>query len=256
MTQKLYCRFAAVYDAMGADRCSVKMAEYTMRLLHRFDADVVHALDLCCGTGTALKIFAHRGWQLAGLDQSPDMLRVARRKLDGTGTRLYLRTLPEFTIPLPRDPETANGFDLITCFYDSLNYMLTKRDLTQAFRSVHAHLKPGGWFIFDMNTAEALKVLWDGHIYADARDDLAWVWKNSYDERKGTADCTATFFVKTGRQWKRFTEVHTERAYTNSDIKRMLRDTGFAVRGFYKCFTFERPNRDCYRICVAAQRKG
>ncbi len=255
MNRKLYRRFADVYDAMGANRFSVEMAEYTVSLTHRFDIEVEDALDLCCGTGSALAFFSRRKWRLAGVDQSPDMLRSARKKLAGTGTRLYRRHLPMFSIPLPNDTRRGRGFDLVTSFYDSLNYLLTTSDLKAAFVSVHAHLRPDGWFIFDMNTPKALTVLWDGHVYADARDDLAWVWKNSYDERTRSADCEATFFVRKGRLWDRFTEVHTERAYPNSIIRKLLREAGFAVRAIYRCRTFEKPTRDCYRICVVARKK-
>ncbi|MBD3403417.1 methyltransferase domain-containing protein [candidate division GN15 bacterium] len=254
MPEQLYRRFATVYDRMGADRFSAEMAEYTIRIVRKFDITVTDALDLCCGTGTALQIFHRRGWRLAGIDQSPEMLAVAGRKLARARIDLYRRELPSFSIPLPGDDDIGRGFDLVTSFYDSLNYMLTKRALTGAFRSVYKHLKPGGWFVFDMNTAEALKTLWAGQVYADVLDDLAWVWKNRYDEKKRTADCAATFFVRKGSHWERFTEVHTERAYPNSEIKAMLRAAGFMVRGFYRCFSFEPPTRHAYRICAVAQR--
>ncbi|MCB2230400.1 class I SAM-dependent methyltransferase [bacterium] len=255
MNDKVYRRFAEVYDTMGADRFSAQMVEYTGELIHKFNIDVVHALDLCCGTGTALHLFARKGWQLVGVDRSEGMLKIARKKLRGTGAKLYQKSLPTFKIALPGDKETGKGFDLVTSFYDSLNYLLTQRDLKATFRTVHAHLKPGGWFVFDMNTAEALKVLWDGQVFADVHDNLAWVWKNTYDENKQTADCAATFFVRKGKVWERFTEVHTERAYANSVIRKLLRESGFVVRGLYRCFSFEKPDADDYRVCVVAEKK-
>jgi len=246
----IYKRFAEVYDEMGADRHSLKMTEYAFLMVNRFNVDVNTVLDLCCGTGSALKLFSELGWAISGVDASPAMLEMAEEKLAGRGALLYEQTLPHLDVPLPGE----SGFDLITSFYDSLNYLLTKRDLKATYRAAYKHLRPGGLFVFDMNTDEALKVIWDGHVYADTQDDLAWIWKNVYDENKQSADCIATFFVKSGKHWERFTEVHTERAYKNSEIRAMLKEVGFTVRGIYKCATFEKATRKTYRIAVAAQR--
>lgn len=248
--RKIYRRFAQVYDEMGADRHSLKMSEYTFVIVHRFNVEVNNVLDLCCGTGSAMKMFSELGWAVVGVDASAAMLEMAEEKLKGRRALLYNQTLPKIKIPFPTD----QGFDLVTSFYDSLNYLLRKSDLKGAFRAAYKHLRPGGLFVFDMNTEEALKIIWDGHVYADARDDLAWIWKNVYDEKKKTADCIADFFVKTGKNWERFTEVHTERAYKNSEIRAMLREVGFTVKGIYHCGTMEPATTKTYRIAVVAQR--
>jgi SAM-dependent methyltransferase len=134
--------------------------------------------------------------------------------------------------------------------------MKNERELKAAFRSVYRHLVPGGWFIFDMNTPEALKVLWGSSTWGDAQEALAWIWKNEYNGEKLSAECTATFFVRSGRYWKRFDEVHIERAYSNRVLRRLLREVGFDVRGSFRCLTFERPTRDTLRVCVVARRPG
>lgn len=247
---KIYQRFAEVYDSMGADQHSLAMAEYTLRIVRKFGLPVHTVLDLCCGTGSALQVFSELGWKGTGVDASPAMLALAKRKLKKYQVTLHQQTLPRFEIPLPADL----GFDLITSFYDSLNYMLKQTDLKAAFRSAHRHLRPGGLFVFDMNTAEALKVIWDSHVYADTRDDLAWIWKNIYNPTTRSADCVATFFVKSGHTYERFTEIHTERAYSNTLIKKLLRDSGFVVKGFYRCRTFEPATAKSYRICAVAQK--
>lgn len=46
------------------------------------------------------------------------------------------------------------------CWFDSMNYLLTKRELDTAFRKVNRVLKNGGLFIFDMNTIYGLSVNW------------------------------------------------------------------------------------------------
>ncbi len=249
-----YRKLSTVYDRMGADRHSLKMTEYCRQIFRRFEIHPESGLDLCCGTGTALQVFADWGISMSGLDRSAPMLAVAARKLSGRRIKLYQKSLPRFRI-LRTDKSNQTGrFDLVTCFYDSLNYLKNGRELQAAFRTVYRHLSPGGWFIFDMNTPAALKILWGGQVYADARDDLAWVWKNYYSEKTRSAECHATCFVKTGRTWERFDEVHTERAHDNEKIISFLERAGFEVSGFYRCHTFRKPTRNSYRICGVCRR--
>jgi len=254
MSNIVYNKFAAVYDRMGADSFSVDMVKYTVKIMRRFRIDASDGLDLCCGTGTAMLHLIEHGLNMSGLDQSQAMLRQARKKLSKHSVELHRGTLPRFTIGEKRNPARPRRFDLITCFYDSLNYLRNERELKAAFRSVYRHLAPGGWFVFDMNTPEGLRVIWGSQIWGGVENDLAWLWRNSYDREKGSAELAATFFVKSGSHWQRFDELHIEKGYGNRIIRRLLREVGFEVKGLYRCLTFEKPTRRTYRICVVAKR--
>lgn len=252
-----YQKFGAVYDRIGHDRFSVAMAEYTLELLARHDFRARDGLDLCCGSGTAIKWFCDRGLRMSGLDRSRPMLSAARKKLKGRGVKLYCQELPRCDIREASSPTRTQRrrFDLVTCFFDSLNYLLTERDLRAAFRATYHHLIPGGWFVFDMNTPYMFKSLVDteGPV-SDARDDIAWLFRDRKTDRPDMIDFLLTFFVKKGRHWTRFDEVHRERAYATSNIKRWLKAAGFQVKGCYRCFRFEPPERTTKRICVVARR--
>jgi SAM-dependent methyltransferase len=249
-----YSQLARVYDLMGADRHSVTMTDYCRKIFRRFKIHPQTVLDLCCGTGSALQIFSDWGLTVAGLDQSTAMLAIAARKLKGRKITLYQKSLPRFALLDDGRVGVVRRFDLVTSFYDSLNYLTTARDLKAAFRSVYKHLEPGGWFIFDMNTEAALKILWGGQVYAGTMDDIAWVWRNNYLKGRHAAECHTTCFVRKGKLWERFDETHVERAYPNEKIASMLEAVGFHIRGFYRCHTFRKPTTNTYRICGVAQR--
>ncbi len=250
-----YSDFATVYDLMGADRHSVQMVAYTMDIIRRFRIHVTSALDLCCGTGTALELFFNHGLQMSGLDGSAAMLAIAARKLRGKKITLYHKQLPKFKLLLTGNSRKSRQFDLITCFYDSLNYMKSPRELGTAFQSVQQHLHPGGWFIFDMNTPTALKTIWGNQVYAEAHENVAWIWKNKYSNKNKSATLQVTFFRRAGKTWSRFDELHVEYGYSNSQIRTLLNKAGFTVKGFYRCFTFQNADRHTNRICVIAQKR-
>jgi len=254
--KKVYGKFAGVYDSLDGDLFSVKMAQKTFDLLDRFGIEVKNCLDLCCGTGTAVKIFAEAGYHAEGLDGSREMLKMARRKLKRQKTVFHHQQLPSFKIPEKRGSRRLKKYDLITSYFDSLNYMLTSRDLGRVFKSVARHLNSAGAFIFDMNTPHALKFMWDDHVRTDLKDDIGIIWRNVYEPETKSAICYATFFAKAGRHWTRFDEVHVEAGYSNGEIRSLLRAAGFRVRGVYDCKSMKTATRETNRIVVVAQKKG
>ncbi len=249
-----YSQLARVYDLMGADHHSVMMTDYCRKIFRRFNIHPQTVLDLCCGTGTALQIFADWGLKVTGLDQSAPMLAIAARKLKGRKITLYQKSLPRFALLDKGHASIVRRFDLVTSFYDSLNYLTNARDLKAAFRSVYRHLTPGGWFIFDMNTEASLKILWGGQVYAGAMDEIAWIWQNNYLKGRHAAECHTTCFVRKGKLWERFDETHIEKAYPNEKISSMLEAVGFEIRGFYKCHTFRKPTANTCRVCGVVQK--
>jgi SAM-dependent methyltransferase len=253
---KPYDKLALIWDQMRQDRHSLRMIPYCQEIFKRFRSKPRTGLDLCCGTGSAIELLLEMGIDMDGLDGSAAMLTMASKKLRGRGVKLYHKQLPKFRIIDDHHPGRTRQYDLITSFYDSLNYLTTVRDLQAGFRSIADHLNPGGWFVFDMNTPAALKMIWDDQVWANALDDLAWVFRNEYVPRKKMAACHVTGFYRKGPNWQRFDETHWERGFENKQIKRLLTRAGLKIRGFYKCHTFRKPGPKTYRIAVAAQKSA
>ncbi|MCX6835816.1 MAG: class I SAM-dependent methyltransferase [candidate division Zixibacteria bacterium] len=254
-----YDQFSTVYDMIGHDRFSISMAEYALEIMKRFKVEPHDALDLCCGTGSAVRVFADQGIAMCGLDRSPQMLVIARQKLQDRHVKLYRQELPHFEIKTTTSGKRSSvqQFDLVTCFFDSLNYLRDERQLRATFKAVRRHLRPGGWFIFDMNTPYHLKTVFtDQKPYAGVNDNVAWIFRNGSTNTPDSADLLLTFFVKRGKRWERFDEIHRERAYSNPAIAAALRDAGLQVKGMYRCLSFERPTRKTMRVCFVVRRAG
>ncbi len=242
-----YEKFARVYDQMGSDKFSTRMFAYTQQILAQMKYQPKSVLDLACGTGTAAMMWAINNVVTFGIDGSAPMLAVARRKARKKKARIRFTRQPLTSFCLPRP------VDLITCYYDSLNYLLSPKDLIACFRSAHQTLHPGGYFIFDVNTIEAMKVIWGSQVYGGETPDLAWIWRNCYFPRSKTAELKATFFERKGTKWERFDELHVERGYTPTEIRQALQTAGFGQVRVYECFTFKKPERKSLRIAVIAR---
>jgi ubiquinone/menaquinone biosynthesis C-methylase UbiE len=180
-------------------------------------------LDMACGEGTFAVTMAAKGWQVTGVDASFQMLNHARQKAEQT------RVSVEFLNRDMRHIDFTEQFDLVTCWYDSLNYMLRTNDLRKVFSKVNAALKPGGYFIFDMNTIYHLTVGWQRHVNFIQQDtpDLFEIHRNSFNYESQVATVEIICFVRRGEFWERFEEKHQERGYQLEHIHEMLDKAGF-----------------------------
>ncbi len=250
---KPYHRFAKIYDEMGMNHFSEKMVAYTFQLLKKSKHKPKSVLDLCCGTGTAAMMFAEKGFETVGLDGSEYMLKMARKKTKYRKLQInyYHQHLPKIDII---KNNRIQKFDLITSYYDSLNYLLTERDLTRCFKNIHRHLNPGGMLIFDMNMYSAFKNIWV-RTRAGCHKDIAWIFETKLNDKRHQAELSATFFIRKKRLWEKFTEIHNERAYTITTLRKILNASGLKPLGIYKCFTSAKPDQKTNRIAVVSVRK-
>jgi hypothetical protein len=57
-------------------------------------------------------------------------------------------------------------FDVVICVFDTLNHLPRLADWRQMFDRAHEHLADGGLFVFDVNTTQRLRRLWQGPAFA------------------------------------------------------------------------------------------
>jgi SAM-dependent methyltransferase len=190
----LYGEFAPVYARGPYPEYSRTIASLLLRVLRKFTISPRDLLDLACGEGTFAVAMARRGIHVIGIDQSHDMLKLARQRArrERVGVRFLHMDM--------RSLQFINEFDLVTCWYDSLNYLLKPDHLKKTFSGVFRALRRGGLFIFDMNTIYALSVFWQQYpcrVQQDT-DDIFEVARPRYDARRRTATMDITAFVRSG----------------------------------------------------------
>lgn len=141
-----YDAIAQFYDSVVAD--PTKKASWLKQLIQQHNPSAKNILELACGTGSLLEAFA-KDYQIVGLDNSEEMLNVARKRLPET----------LFVLADMADFEMDQKFDVVLCIYDSINHLIDFSDWQTMFAKVAEHLEPNGLFIFDMNTVEFLNRL-------------------------------------------------------------------------------------------------
>lgn len=242
----IYERYAAIYDRSGQIGFSLRMIPYLQEVLARRGFEGQTMLDLACGTGTLGLAFAHQGWRVYGVDASPAMLAEARHKSEEAGLPLLLSCQDMRSFVLPE------RVDLVTCVFDSLNYLLAVEDLQQTFARVAAHLRPGGLLLCDMNTIWALAEIWDHNTYFSESEEIAVVMSSQYDDEAHIASVTMVAFVRRGELYERIEELHCERGYPERTVSAAMERAGLQVLATYECFTHEPPTSHSPRILWVA----
>lgn len=226
----VYNHFAEVYAQGKYPTLSQAIAEILPGILAQFEIPSKgKLLDIACGEGSFCVEMAKKGWDVMGIDQSEEMLRLARHR--SSEEQLSIQLIQQDMRKLVMDKQ----FDLATCWFDSLNYLLSTDDLARTFRNISNILKPGGWFIFDMNTIYGLAVNWQKqNCYVQQEtEDLIELHRTSYDYECRQASVKITWFVRDGEFWQRFEEIHTEKGYTVNEIKEALTYASFNIEGCY-----------------------
>ena len=218
-----YQFLAGCYDELTYDVPYPRWADYIEKHFRRRGLPGNIVLDLACGTGSLTRELAQRGYEMIGVDLSPEMLAEAAEKNRDVGD------IPPIFLCQPMEQLDLYGtIDACVCCLDSVNYVTSPKKLQKAFERVHLFLMPGGLFLFDINTPEKLQGL-DGQVFLDETEDTYCVWRAEYSKRSRICSYFMDIFRldPDSGQWDRGEELHEERAYTIPELTGFLEQAGF-----------------------------
>lgn len=103
-------------------------------------------LDIACGTGSFLMLNYGIVKECYGLDLSETAIEIAKEKakINHFNINYDVFDMTNFSYDIK--------FDVITCFFDSINFLNSIDKVNLCFKQVLNALKPGGYFIFDIFT--------------------------------------------------------------------------------------------------------
>ena len=208
-------------------------------------------LDLGCGTGTLTEMLADAGYDMIGVDNSPDMLELAMEKRDSRGHEtLYL-------LQDMRKLELYGTVGTVISVCDSLNYILQEEELLQVFKRVENYLFPGGLFLFDFNTVYKYAEVMGDMTVAENRETCSFIWENSYYPEEEVNEYEVTVFVREGgassKCYRKFSETHYQRGYTEEQMRRLLEAAGMKIELVLDADTLAETTDKSERIYMAAR---
>ncbi|MBP5273312.1 MAG: class I SAM-dependent methyltransferase [Abditibacteriota bacterium] len=238
-----YRELPPFYDALMKNVPYGYWAEYIEKLFERYSFRPASVLDVACGTGTMTKAFADMGMEAVGIDISPGMTECAKSKYPGL----------EFLCRDAADFDLGRQFDAAVSLFDSLNYITDRSRLQEAFRCVEKHLRPGGYFIFDMNTIYALSM--DFFRQADLEGWPRYIWKPRWDPKTRLCEVDMTFEIKNeDGSISEVKEKHIQKGYRQKEILYMLGEASLSFVEAFDAYTFNKTNKRSDRIFYVARK--
>ncbi len=244
MTQGWYNEdLAFIHDAGFVEHARCASPE-VVRLLH--EAGVVDGLivDLGCGSGVSASAFVDAGYSVLGVDISESMIAMASARVPDAEFQVGSM----FDAALPRCAA-------VTSIGECLNYLFDPaasdhRSLVLLFERVHAALRLGGLFVFDL--------LGPGQVGSapvrSFREGDGWLVLVEKTEHRSASELTRRIITlrEVDGAYRRRDEVHRVRLYRSAEVVDQLEGVGFDVHVLPGYAAFELP--EAHAVFVA--RKG
>ena len=220
---RAYTVFAHVYDIFMRDIPYERWCNTTASYMKNHGVTGGKILELGCGTGSFTMLMSEKGYEMTGIDMSQDMLYEAKRK--NRKAKLPITYMQQDMRALELDER----FDAVLSVCDSINYMENNFDMQSAFKCAGDALKDGGIFIFDMKTPSYYERL-GNQVFTDSTQEGTYVWENDYDSGSRDNNYYITFFIKKRHDlYRKYTEEHTQHAFTDEDVQTEARNAGLCV---------------------------
>ncbi|MDP2360978.1 MAG: class I SAM-dependent methyltransferase [bacterium] len=240
-----YQALAAIYDQLMMHVDYPMWADYTRELWRRHGGGRLgSAFDAACGTGRFLAALKEPRLRLAGADGCAAMLEQARRRLPRT-VALSCQDLRELAMP--------GRWDLVTCLYDSLNYLEETDDLRSALARLGALVAPRGLLVFDVCTERNSLSHFNDRQESGRAEEVTWERHSWYDR---PARLHHNEFLLEDEQGRRWAEAHRQRIYAIEEVEAVAAEAGLSLLGRYADFTLLPGSEQADRVHFAARPTG
>ena len=252
-----YTGFAQVYDLFMDNVPYEAWSNYVEEILAKEGIRDGILLDLGCGTGKMTRIMADKGFDMIGIDNSMEMLDMAREyeydREEDSGILYLLQDMREF--------ELYGTVRAVYSACDCLNYIMEEEELLTVFQLVNNYLDPKGLFIFDMNTPYKYEHLLAENTIAENREEGSFIWENYYDKEEQVNEYDLTLFIKESddeeeERFLRFTETHFQRCYSLECVKQLLQEAGMELVAVYDAYTKNPLREDSEKVTIIARESG
>ena len=142
MKTTAFTQYARYYDLLYRDKDYGTEARWIDGLLRGTEGWAGALLDIGCGTGVHAREFAQLGWQVTGVDLSPDMIALARERTPAAASIDYVTASAT-------DFDLGRKFSAVVSLFHVASYQTGPADLPAMLANVRRHLVAGGRLAFD-----------------------------------------------------------------------------------------------------------
>lgn len=220
MNTNAFTSLSGIYDPLSDKSYYDQYLKFILKAIEKHSAiSVSDILDLGCGTCSLSVLLENEGFGMVCVDNSVEMLTIARERSDKL--LLINQSIADF--------ELYGTVQAVISTLDTLNYLLSKRDVERCIKLTANYIEKGGVFVFDVNTQYRYEHCYGEKCFVYETDDGdTLIWENDYKEPIHSLILTM-FKKRDDGAFEKQTELQTQRLYPVEQIKEILEQNGFSV---------------------------
>ena len=221
-----YKEFAKYYDLLYSNLEYDKDVKRIIELVSEYkESNGNELLDVACGTGTHINYLKSK-FNCTGIDLNESMLNEARKK--NIGNKFEIGNMKSFNL--------NKEFDVVTCLFNSMNYLENNTELKETITNFYNHLKKGGITIMELLDEDFAKKL--NHLRTYDGEDIKIARIGEIELKGDFFDFNLHYMIsKKGEEIIKAEDTHKCRRFPKEDILSTMKETGFQTKyikkGFY-----------------------
>lgn len=247
----VFNNYARYYNLLYRDKDYDGETEYVHSLVKRFARNPVKTvLDIGCGTGMHAYYLNRLGYQITGIDSSPEMINHALAK-----------GIPrsEFLVDDAVSFDLGNKFDLITSLFHVFSYQTASEKALKMIKNASAHLNEHGLFIFDFWYGPAVLSERPSVKVRRLEDDEVKITRLAEPVLKVNENIVEVHFEmiihdKQSNQASIVREIHPMRYFFKPEIELYLEMAGLQLIYYNEWMTNRMPSEHTWGICCVASK--
>jgi len=201
-------------------------------------------LDVPCGQGRHTHLLAEAGFNVDGLDYSPDLLALARRR----GTGKVLRYTRGDMRKLPR--RWSGRFDAVLNLFTSFGFFAEPADDARVLAEFARVLAPGGVLIWHGGDRDGVMARFLDRDWWQTDNGTMVAHERSFDPLSGLLTVRSTW---SGPK-RRGSRQHTIRLYTPTRLAELCASVGLIVEQAFEGFTEKPLSRRSSEMMLVARK--
>ena len=224
---------------------SKKESDYIAKMLTKLGKGKGSILEVACGNGRLHPFLRKSGFRMFGLDNSSELIGVARKKSRRSSKNYFLCDMRNFKI--------KKKFDVILSWFTSFGYFNDSTNL-KILINMRNHLAEGGLLLIDLPNKKSK--LFKTRIYSQRCGKYLERVSMSVEKSKGQTfwKLEEKFFLKQGMELKFIKKIRRKvRIYGSEEIRKLLSKAGFETLDIFRTGTFNKARSNSRRLLVVAR---
>ena len=203
-------------------------------------------LDLCCGHGRQLIELASRGYQMTGLDLDPLFLGIAKEEAERRGLQVRLEHRDMRDIPFSEE------FEALTNMFTSFGYLEDDEEDQKVLNRIVKALKSGGLFLMEIMSRDILVRIFESRGWYKTETGVYVLDERSFDFLAGRNNVRQVTIYPDGTKREAY---HSWRAYTLTELAKMLERAGLKVAATYGGMDGSLYTLESHRLVILARKR-